>query len=35
MSKLITKIQNRLKENGIKKFFNNIILKIKELFKIG
>ena len=23
------------KENGIKKFFNNIILKIKELFKIG
>ena len=23
------------KENGIKKFFNNIILKIKEIFKIG
>ena len=23
------------KENGIKKFFNNIILKIKDLFKIG
>lgn len=23
------------KENGIKKFFNNIILKIKDIFKIG
>ena len=23
------------KESGIKKFFNNIILKIKEIFKIG
>ena len=23
------------KENGIKKLFNNIILKIKDIFKIG